>query len=75
MKVFAIFTYGSDECRMLVNSADCSSAVRLALTKTDISRVTYDELQAYEIDGLSYKGDIESVITTFGNVSEIYEEL
>ena len=36
MKVFAIFTYGSDDCRMLVNSTDCSSAVHLALTKTDI---------------------------------------
>ena len=75
MKVFAIFTYGSDDCRMLVNSTDCSSAVHLALTKTDISSVTYDELQACEIDGLSYKDDIGCVITTFGNVSEIFEEL
>ena len=66
--VFAIYAYNGDCCLMLVNSTDCSQAVRTACEQTDVENTTDAEfLQAEEVYGLVYHTDEdeECVIKVF----------
>ena len=67
-KVFAVYAYNGDCCLMLVNSTDCSQAVRTACENTDVENTIDAEfLQAEEVYGLEYHSDTdeECVVKVF----------